>query len=294
MDRQAMIRNKKHHKKGKPTRSVSGDILIISFLLFIGAFMVLPFIYTISTAFKPLDEIFLFPPSFFVRNPTFSNINDLFIILNSSWVPFTRYLFNTVFITFAGTLGHVIIASLGAYVLSKHDFFGKKVIFSIIIMSLMFVGQVTYIPNYMILSKLHLINSYFSIIIPAFASPLGLFLMKQFMDGIPNSLMEAGKIDGAGELTIFWRIAMPVVKPAWMTLIIFSFQSLWNNPANLYIYKEELKTLPFALGQIISGGIARSGAASAVALVLMIVPITMFTATQNNIMETMSHSGIKE
>lgn len=281
-------------KSGKPIRSLSGDILIVLFLLAVGGFMVLPFIYTISTAFKPLDEIFLFPPSFFVSNPTFSNLNDLFIILNSSWVPFTRYLFNTVFITVTGTLGHVIIASLGAYVLSKHDFVGKKAIFSIIIMSLMFVGQITYIPNYMILSKLHLINTYFSIIIPAFAAPLGLFLMKQFMDGIPNSLIDAAKIDGASELKIFWKIAMPVVKPAWMTLIIFSFQSLWNNPARLYIYKEELKTLPFALGQVLAGGIARSGAASAVALVLMIVPITMFTATQSNIMETMSHSGIKE
>lgn len=281
-------------KKRRDNRSiwVTGSILVL--LLGIAAFTSLPFIYTISSAFKPLDEIFLFPPRFFVRNPTFDNFNDLMILFTSSWVPFTRYLFNTIYITVAGTFGHVIIASLGAYILAKHKFWGRNFVFTLIVLSLMFAGQVTYIPNYIILSKLHLINTYYAVIVPAFSASLGIFLMKQFMEGVPDTLIEASKIDGAKELTVFWKVAMPLVKPAWMTLIIFSFQALWNNNASLYIFKESYKTLPYALAQVLAGGVARTGSGAAVALVLMIVPISLFMFTQSNIMETMAKSGIKE
>ena len=283
---------KVRHKK--PNRSFVGNFINVLFIALMGGFMLLPFLYAVSSAFKPLDEIFVYPPRFFVNNPTLSNFNDLFILLNSSWVPFSRYFTNTLYITVLGTTGHVFIASLGAYIFAKHDFFGRNTLFAIVVMSLMFVGQVTYIPNYIILSKLHLINTPYSLIIPAFAGPLGLFLMKQFMEGLPDSLIESAKIDGAKELTIFIRIAMPLVKPAWLTLIIFSIQNLWNNNANMYIYKEQLKTLPFALQQVIAGGIARTGEGSAAALILMIVPITVFIISQTSIIETMAHSGIKE
>ena len=214
--------------------------------------------------------------------------------MGKSWVTFTRYLFNTVFITFVGTAGHLIIASMGAFVLAKYDFPGNKGFFRIVTVAMMFTGMVTQIPNYLILNKLGWIDTYWAIIIPAFASPMGLFLMKQFMEGLPTSLIEAAKIDGANEWKVFSGIVMPNVKPAWMTLIIFSVQGLWNNRASTYIYSEEKKTLVYALQQIQSGGIARTGQGAAVLVVVMIVPIIIFVFSESQILETMASSGLKD
>ncbi len=281
-------------KKRKPNRSKAGDMGIYIMLLVVAAFMAFPMVYAINSAFKPLDEIFVYPPKLFVQNPTLDNFRDLFVIMGKSWVPFTRYFFNTVFITTVGTAGHLLIASMGAYVLAKYTFPGSKVFFGIVVTALMFNGYVTAIPNYLILSKVGLIDTMWAIIIPSFASPLGLFLMKQFMESIPDTLIEAAKIDGAKEWTIFSRIVMPMVKPAWLTLIIFSVQYLWNIKASNFIYSEELKTLPYALQQIILGGVKRAGVGSAVTLVMMIVPVAIFIISQSNIMETMASSGIKD
>ncbi|MBQ5376803.1 MAG: carbohydrate ABC transporter permease, partial [Lachnospiraceae bacterium] len=209
-------------------------------------------------------------------------------------VTFSRYLFNTVFITAVGTAGHLIIASMGAFVLAKYDFPGNQAFFKIVTVAMMFTGYVTQIPNYLILNKLGWIDTYWAIIIPAFASPLGFFLMKQFMEGLPTSLIEAAKIDGANEWRVFSKIVMPNVKPAWMTLIIFSVQALWNNKASTYIYSEERKTLVYALQQIQSGGIARTGQGAAVLVVVMIVPILIFVFSESQILETMASSGLKD
>ena len=281
-------------KKRKPNRSRGGDFSIYTMLILFGIFMALPLVYAINNAFKPLDEIFLFPPRFFVKNPSLDNFQDLFVIMGKSWVPFSRYIFNTMFITAVGTAGHLIFASMGAYVLAKYEFPGRKSFFNIVVTALMFSGYVTSIPNYLIMTKLGWVDTYLSVIIPAFASPMGLFLMKQFMEGIPDSLIEAAKIDGAKEGRIFFNIVMPMVKPAWLTLIIFSIQNLWNNKASNFIYSEELKTLPYALQQIINGGVARAGVGAAVSLFMMIVPIAVFILTQSNIIETMATSGIKD
>jgi ABC-type glycerol-3-phosphate transport system permease component len=281
-------------KKKAPNRSIAGDGLNIFVLVVVGVFMGLPLVYAISNALKPLEELFIFPPRFFVRNPTLNNFHDIFVLMSQSWVPFTRYIFNTVFITVVGTLGHLLVASLCAYALAKHQFPGKKIIFAIIVTSLMFAGQVTAIPNYIIMANINWLDSYLALIIPAIAKPLGLFLMKQFMEQIPDTLLEAARIDGAKEFHVFLKIGMPMVKPAWLTLIIFSFQDLWNLQGSNYIYSEELKTLPYALSQISAGGIARAGATSAVAVIMMIVPITIFIVSQSSIIETMASSGIKE
>ncbi len=287
-------RRKFRLKKQAPNRSLWGDGLMLLVLTICGAFMVLPLVYAICNALKPLEELFLFPPKFFVRNPNLNNFHDIFVLMSQSWVPFTRYIFNTVFITLVGTLGHLLVASLCAFALAKHRFPGRNIIFGIIVTALMFSSQVTAIPNYLIMSKLNWLDNYLSLIIPAIAGPLGLFLMKQFMEQIPNTLLEAARIDGAGEFTTFLKIGMPNVKPAWLTLIIFSFQDLWNMQGSNYIYSEELKTLPYALSQISSGGIARAGAASAVVVIMMSVPIIVFIISQSSIIETMASSGIKE
>lgn len=281
-------------KRRKPNRSRLGDISIYAFLLLVAVAMVFPLVFAISSALKPLDELFLFPPKLFAQNPTLDNFQDLFVTMGKSWVTFSRYIFNTVFITAVGTIGHLIIASMGAYVLAKFDFPGGKLFFNIVVLALMFSGYVTAIPNYLIISKLGWIDTYWAIVIPAFAAPMGLFLMKQFMEGLPISLIEAAMIDGAGQWRIFMRIVMPNVKPAWLTLMIFSVQSLWNNKAATFIYSEEKKTLVYALQQIQSGGIARTGQAAAVTVFVMIVPITIFILSQSQILETMASSGLKE
>lgn len=281
-------------KRRQPNRSRLGDIGIYIILIIFGAFMVLPLVYIACHAFKPFDELLKIPPSIIVRNPTLDNFSDLLVIMGQSWVPFSRYIFNTVFITAVGTAGQLLIASMGAYVLAKYDFPGGKKFFSLVVTAIMFNGYVTQIPLYLIMARINWIDTYLAAIIPAFAAPMGLFLMKQFMEGLPDSLIEAAKIDGAREWGIFVKIVMPNVKPAWLTLIIFSVRDLWNNAQSTYIYSEELKTLPYALQQITSTGVARTGAAAAVSLVLIIVPIGIFIFSESNILETMASSGLKD
>ncbi len=282
-------------KKRKPNRSRVGDVGVYIMLAFFGVFFLIPLLFAINNAFKPLDEVFLFPPQLFVNKPTLDNFADLFVLMGKTWVPFSRYIFNTVFITVVGTGGHIFIASMAAYVLSKYRFPGSKVFFDVVVVALMFSGYVTQIPNYLIMSKLYMIDTYFAVVIPAFAAPMGLFLMKQFMEQIPMTLIEAAKVDGAKEGRIYIQIVMPLVKPATLTLSIFSIQNLWNQRASNLIYAEELKTLPYALSQIVSGGqVARAGVSAAVTLFIMIVPLIFFVLAQSNIIETMASSGIKE
>ncbi|MBR6753079.1 MAG: carbohydrate ABC transporter permease, partial [Clostridia bacterium] len=234
------------------------------------------------------------PPTVFPQHPTFDNFADLIVTMGQSWVPFSRYLVNTVFITGVGTFGHLIIASMAAFVLAKYDFPGGRTFFNVVVTCLMFSGYVTGIPNYVIMSKLGMIDTYWALLLPAFAAPIGLFMMKQFMESLPTALIEAAHIDGAGEFRIFWNIVMPNVKPAWLTGIIFSVQSLWNNSAATVIYSEAKKTLVYAFQQIQAGGIARTGQAAAVTVVVMSVPILIFILSQSQILETMASSGIKD
>lgn len=282
----------------KPTKKLNRS-LFVSFLLFVllalfGSFMALPLLYAVNNAFKPLDELFIFPPRFLVKNPTMDNFYDLFLLMGNSWVPFSRYISNSLFITIVGTAGHILLASAAAYPLAKYKFSGSKTLFTIVILALMFSPHVTAIPNYMVMAWLGWINTYWAIIIPALAFPLGLFLMKQFMEQIPDALLEAAKIDGASEYRIFWNVMMPNVKPAWLTLMILQFPMLWGTDGGTFIYSENLKTLHYALGQIVQGGIARAGVGAAVALILMIVPITLFIISQSQVIQTMATSGMKD
>ena len=283
-----------HPKRRKPNRSFWGDLGIYIIMFIFAVAMVFPLVFSVANSLKPLDELFRFPPRVFPSHVTMDNFSDLIVTMGQSWVPFSRYLINTVFITFVGTFGHVIIASMAAFVLAKYDFPGGKTFFSIVVTALMFSGYVTGIPNYITMSKLHMIDTYWAIILPAFAAPIGLFLMKQFMESLPNALIEAAHLDGAGEFRIFWSIIMPNVKPAWLTIIIFSVQSLWNTNAATVIYTENKKTLVYALQQIQAGGIARTGQAAAVTVIVMIVPILIFILSQSRILETMASSGLKD
>ena len=285
-----------HHYKHrrKPNRSVGGDIELYIFLAICSAMMVFALFFAICNALKPLDEVLKNPPTVLPRNPTFDNFSDLLITMSQGWVPLSRYIWNTVFITVVGTVGHVVFASMAAYVLAKYRFPGGQLFFRLAVVALMFSGYVTGIPNYLIMCKLHMVDTYWSLILPAIGGSMGLFLMKQFMDGFPMSLIEAAKIDGASEMLIFWRLVMPNVKPAWLTISIFSIQGLWNNAQVQYIYTESKNMLRYALDQVALGGIARTGQQNAVIVFTMSVPIVFFIFSQSQIMETMATSGLKD
>ena len=256
--------------------------------------MALPIVYSVIQSIKPLDEIFAYPPKFFVKRPTFDNYIQVYQLCQNLWVPLSRYIFNSFFISGVGTFVYVIIASMAAFPLSKHKFPAKTVISLVIVWALLFRPEVTGVAQYMIISGLGMIDTYWSMLLPPLAGTFGVFLMMQFMQtAIPDSVLEAARIDGANEYMIFFRIAMPSVKPAWLTLIIFTFQSFWNATGVSYIYDESLKTLPSVLGNISSGGLARAGASSAVAVILLVPPIVIFIISQSSMTETMAHTGLK-
>ena len=279
----------------KAYRSIGGNIGTFIFLLIIALFMLLPLVFVVSSAFKPLSELFIFPPKLFPMNPTLDNFKDLSSLLGDSWLPFSRYVFNSLAVTVMGTFGNIIFSSMAAYVLSKHNFPGKNILFQTVVLSLLFSTVVTGIPNYIIITKLHMINTVWALILPLLPSSLGLFLMKQFMDQmIPDTLLEAARLDGAGENRIFFSICLPLVKPAIMTLLIYSFQGIWNSTGGSYIFDEKLKTLPTALNNIITSGISRTGVSSAVSLLLILPPIAVFLFAQSNVLQTMATSGMKD
>ena len=289
----AKLRTRKH--KVVLARSAGGDAGISVLLVLLGAFMFLPMVYVIMQSLKPLDELWMYPPRFYVMSPTLKNFKDLFTLMNISWVPFSRYIFNTVLVSVAGTAGHLFLASLAAYALAKIKFPGRNLMFQTVQMSLMFNATVTAITSFILMSALKWLDSYWALIVPAWCSSLGLYLMKQFMDtNVNDSVLESARLDGAKELKIFWVIAMPMVKPAWLTLIIYSFQGLWNAGASMYIYSEQFKSFNYAIGQILAGGIKRAGAGAASQVIMMLVPILIFIISQSNIIETMGSSGMKD
>lgn len=275
-------------------------VLLYIVMLALVAFTALPLIYLVSTAFKPMDELFLFPPRFFVQHPTTKNFTDLLVSLGSSTVPFTRYFFNSVVVTAIIVCGTVMVSSLGAYSLVKFKPPGGQTLFNLILMALMFSAHVTKIPSYMVVNKLHLINTYGALVLPNIAVAYNIFLIKQFMEQYPDELIEAARIDGAGEFKIFLRMVMPALKPATATLVVFSFTNNWNDYFSplIYVTSQAMKTLPLAL-QTISGGAAgmsvgRAGAVAAATFLMTVPTVLIFTIMQGKVMETMVYSGIKE
>ena len=289
----AKLRTRNH--KVVLSRSAGGDAGITVMLTLLGAFMFLPMFYVLMQSLKPLDELWMYPPKFIVMSPTLENFKSLFSLMSTNWVPFSRYIFNTVFTSVAGTFGHLFIASLAAYTMAKIKFPGGKLMFKTVQTSLMFHATVTAITSFIILSSFKWLDTYLAIIVPSWGSTLGLYLMKQFMDShVPDTVLESARLDGAGELKTYWVIAMPMVKPAWLTLIVYSFQALWNQGASAYIHSEQLKSFNYAIGQITAGGIKRAGASAASTVIMMLVPIAVFVFSQSNIVETMGSSGMKD
>ncbi len=276
------------------TRSTAGSVGYFSILIIAGAFMVFPLLYCVITSFKPLDELLIFPPKFFVVRPTLANYKALPALLSNLQVPISRYVFNSVFIAFVSTFLSIIAGSLAAFTFSKSTVKGKTLLFTIVQVMLLYNAYTLSVPQYLIFSYLKMIDTYWVYILPAIPSAVNCFLMKQFMDvSVPDALIEAARIDGASILRIYWQIIMPIIKPAWMTVLLFSFQSMWSAVPGGTIFSEELKTLPYVMSSITAGGIARAGTSMAITVILMLPPIFVFLFTQSNVMETMSSSGIK-
>ncbi len=287
------VAKKKSYKRF--TRSTAANVFFVTMLLLAGLFMVLPLIYSIVTSFKPLDELLAFPPKFFVTRPTIHNYTVLPSLLDNLQVPFSRYAFNSLFISVAITFGHVLVAGMAAFTLSFCKNKWISTVFWGVQVALLFNGYTLGIPQYLIFAKLGIIDTYWVYILPALQSTTGVFLMKQYMDvSIPKALMEAALLDGAGYYRIFWTLVMPLVKPAWLTLTLFAFRDAWAIQPGGTIFSESLKTLPVAMNQIAASGIARSGSVMAATVLLMIPPIAVYLVSQSNVMETMSSAGMKD
>lgn len=277
------------------TRSKFGNFIFFAFLFFFGAFSVLPLVYSLVTSFKPIDELLMFPPTLFiVKRPTLNNYLALPDLISGLNVPLSRYLTNSLFISIVGTVLHVLVATAASFILSKTDLKYKNIIFLVIQVSLLFNAYTLAIPRYLIYNGLGIIDTYWAYLLPAIPSSMGVFLMKQYMDGyIPDALIEASKIDGANYIRIFWSIILPNVKPCVLTLSLFAFQSIWATIPSGTIFNESLKTLPTVMSTISAGGIARSGASMAATVIMMIPPIAFYLFSQSSVKETMGSAGIK-
>lgn len=279
----------------KFTRSTAGNIGYFTLLILFGLFTVFPLFYCIITSLKPLDELLIFPPRFWVARPTFDNFRVLPALLSNLEVPLSRYFFNTLFITVVTVVVSILVGSMAAFTFSKSKIKGAKFNFKLITTMMLYNGATLGVPQYLIFSTMRIIDTYWVYILPALASTVNCFLMKQFMDASVNdSLLEAARIDGAGVWGMYWKIVMPIMKPAIMTVLLFAFQGMWSVVPGGTIFSEELKTLPYVMSSVAAGGIARQGSSMAITVVLMIPPILVFLVTQSNVLETMGSSGIKE
>lgn len=296
----------KHKKKNdfkpnvkKSQRSFWGNVVLAVFLLALAALFFFPVLYMVSQSLKPMNEMFIFPPRIMVENPTLDNFRDFFNVLANTVVPFARYLFNTLVVVVIGTVGHIVLASLCAYPLAKYKFPGSRFLNQLIVYALMFNATVTMIPNFLTIAKLGFLDTQAAIIIPSFASTLGLYLMKNFMEQIPDSLLEAAQIDGAGYFRIHFKIVMPVVKPALVTAFIMVFQSLWTNTGDKFIYTEAKKGFAYMVQQLANGkisgvGSSYQGISAASAVIMFAIPLVVFLIMQNNVVSTMATSGMKD
>lgn len=279
------------HRAGQKIR---GTVGIFVFLLLLGLFMVLPIYLAVVMSIKPVQELFVFPPKLYVIEPTLSNYTSMFRICSDLWVPFSRYVFNSIFVTVTVTVAQVIFSAMAAFCLAKVKFPGAKFMNSLIVVSLLYQSNVIYIMQYMVLAKMGMVDTWMALVFPSVASPMCLFLMRQSVGQIPDAMIEAAKVDGAGLFRTCWQIVMPNQKPAMMTVIIFAFQAAWNIQGGTLVFNESLKTLPTVVQQAASAGLARAGVAMAAAVFMLIPPIVIFMLAQRQVIETMAHSGIKD
>ena len=290
------IQNSGMNPKGFHPSQIKFYIILLPLVVL----MLLPIIFIFSHAFKPPDELFAYPPRFFVINPTLKNFTDLFTKMANSGVPVSRYLFNSILITIVTVAASIVVSTTAAYSLSKKRFKLKQILFAINTVALMFVPIAVTIPRFLIIDRLGLMDTFLVHILPGLAMPVGLFLLKQFIDGIPDEVIEAAQIDGATDVRVYWNIILPMIRPAIATIAILTFQATWNNAdtSAMYINHESLKTFAFYLGTLTSStaganAVAGQGLAAAASLIMFLPNLIIFVLLQSQVMSTMAHSGLK-
>lgn len=280
-----------------PQKFEKGQTKILLVLIPLALFFGLPILFLVCHAFKPMDELFAFPPRFYVVRPTLENFEKLFKASSTSGIPISRYVFNSIIVTALMVFASVVFATMSGFALSKLKFRGKNMIMEINNAALMFVAVAVMIPRYLLVDMIGIKDTYLAHILPLIALPVGLFLVKQFIDQVPDSLIEAAYIDGSGEFRIYWKIILPLIKPAIATCAILAFQQVWTNveTSNLYINNEGMKTLPFYLNTLINlnNNVAGQGVAAAASLLLFLPNFLMFLVLRKSFMNTMANSGIK-
>ena len=284
-------------KRINPQKFERGQIKIMIILLPLLIFMAMPLVYIANHAFKPMDELFAFPPTFFVKNATLENFEKLIKFSRTSGVPMSRYVFNSLIVTVLTVGLSLLFTTMSAFALAKLKFKGRDMMMNVNQMALMFVATAVLIPRYLVIAKLGLIDNIWAHILPLMAYPVALFLVKQFTEQVPDSLIEAAYIDGASDVTVYRKIVIPLIKPAIATATILVFQQVWTNveTSNYYIYDDSMKTLTFYMNSMINvnNTVAGQGMSAAATLILFIPNLVLFIILQNGVMNTMAHSGIK-
>jgi ABC-type sugar transport system, permease component len=292
-----MRANRFQNNRINPTSFGTSQIRLFAILIPLSIILMLPILFVFTTAFKPADELFVFPPQFFVYHPTWDNFTRLFKEMSTSAVPASRYLFNSLLVALLTVVLSVVLSISAAYILSKKDFKGKKFLFDLNTLAIEFVPIAVSVPRFIIITKLGLTNLFVSNILPIIAMPVGLFLVKQFVDQIPDSLIEAAYLDGANELDILFRVIIPMTKPAIATIAILSFQSAWGNveASTLYLTNESFKTFAYYITSFTSSNTSGvgQGMAAAATLIMFVPNLLIFIFMQSQVMDTMAYSGIK-
>ena len=281
-----------------PDKFEKGQIKLYLFVIPLALITGLPIVYIIFHAFKPMEELFAFPPKFITTNPTLDNFRQLFKASRSAGIPLSKYLFNSILITVSVVFSSMILSSAAAYAMSKLKFKGRDLVFNINQLALMFVPVAVMIPRYLVVEFLGLTDTYWSQILPLIPLPVSVFLLKQFVDTVPDSLIEAAYMDGATELHVYFKIIIPMIKPALATAAILVFQQVWSNleASNYYISDEGLKSLVFYMNTLASANgnsVAGQGVQAAASLLMFLPNLILFCFLQNKVMNTMAHSGIK-
>jgi ABC-type glycerol-3-phosphate transport system permease component len=284
--------------KINPARFHRSQLKFYAILVPMAMFMLLPIIFIVFHAFKPMNELFAYPPRFFVHQPTLENFKDLLGFASSSGIPFSRFIFNSLIVTISVMFLSVFISAIAAYALSKMKFKLRGVLFEINTLALMFVPIAVQIPRFLVIEKSGIMDTYLAHILPLLAMPIGLFLMKQFIDQVPDELKEAAVMDGASEFMVFRKVIIPVIKPALATVAILSFQAIWNNTetSSYYVNNESLRTVSFFMSTFVSqtgNTVAGQGMSAAASLLMFLPNLIIFIFLQGKVMNTMAHSGLK-
>lgn len=284
-------------QKINPKKFERGQLKIILIILPLVIFMGMPIIFIINHAFKPMEELFAFPPTFFVKNATLDNFTKLMKFSDSSGIPLSRYIFNSLLVTVITVGAALLLTTLSAFALSKIKFKGRNTLTQINQIAIMFVSTAVLIPRYMVICNLGLIDNLFAHILPLVAMPVALFLVKQFVDQIPDSLLEAAYMDGATDLDIYLKVILPMIKPAIATASILVFQQVWTNmeTSSYFFNDDSMKTLTFYMNTLVNANntVAGQGMSAAASLIMFVPNLVLFIILQNKVMNTMANSGIK-